>query len=231
LRLFLTRLVGGGTASGGESGGRVAVCTGGALSQARAAMTGDDGCGRGKLSRAAVAAAALSRLVRRRRRRRLFTAVAAYMEETGKVHVIVTVCRPAAWLKDTRAFSPLSMHRSYKAEKSAEETDGGGLEQAGSPTQVTTPPLTTLVHVGEAREVGGAGEGFECCGLACPAGSPAAPATPAKGEAEWRGARRGDCPAASWCTPRPHRGGGWQLAGHITAWREETLPRRGLAAN
>jgi hypothetical protein len=44
-RLFLTRLAGGGTASVGESGGSVAVCRGGALSQARAAMTGDDGCG------------------------------------------------------------------------------------------------------------------------------------------------------------------------------------------
>jgi hypothetical protein len=181
------------------------------------------------MSRAAVVAAALPRLVRRRRRRRLFPAVVADVEETGKKHVIVTVCRPAAWLNDTRAFSPLSMHRSYKAEKSAEETDGGGLEQAGSPTQVATPPLTTLAHVGEAREVGGAGEGFECWGLACPAGSPASPTTPAKGEAEWRGARRGDCPEL--LHPPTPSGGGWQLAGHLTAWREEILPRRGLAAN
>jgi hypothetical protein len=44
-RLFLTRLAGGGTASVGESGGSVAVCGGGALSHAMAAMTGDDGCG------------------------------------------------------------------------------------------------------------------------------------------------------------------------------------------
>jgi hypothetical protein len=181
-------------------------------------MTSDDGCGRGKLSRAAVAAAALSRLVRRRRQwRRLFTAVAADMEETGKVHVIVTVCRPAAWLKDTRAFSPLSMHRSYKAEKSTEETDGGGLEQAGSPTQVTTPPLTTLAHVGEAREVGGAGEGFECCGLACTAGSPAAPATPAKEEAEWRGARQGDRPAAELVHPPTPSGGGVAVSGTLNS--------------
>jgi hypothetical protein len=141
------------------------------------------------MSRAAVVAAALPRLVRRRRRRRLLPAVVAGVGETGKEHEIVTVCIPAAWLNNTRAFSPLSMHRSYKAEKSAVEMDGGGLEQAGSPTQVATPPLTTLAHVGEAREVGGAGEGFECWGLACPAGSPTSPATPAKGEAEWRGAR------------------------------------------
>jgi hypothetical protein len=48
------------------------------------------------------------------------------------------------------------MHRSYKAEKSAADTDGGGLGQAGSPTQVATPPyaanprrstLLTLVTV------------------------------------------------------------------------------------
>jgi hypothetical protein len=194
-------------------------------------MTGDDGCGRGKLSRAAVAAAALSRLERRRRRRRLFTVVAAVVEETGRVHVMVTVCRPAAWLKDTRAFSPLSIHRSYKAEKSAEETDGGGLEQAGSPTQVTTPPLTTLAHVGEAREVDGAGEGFECCGLACPAGSPASPATPARGEAEWRGARRGDRPAAELVHPPTQSGGGVAVGGTLNSVERETLPRRGLAEN
>jgi hypothetical protein len=97
--------------------------------------------------------------MRQWRGRRLFPAVAADVEEAGKVHVMVTVCRPAAWLKDTRAFSPLSMHHSYKAEKSAAETDGSGLEQAGSPTLVTTPPLTTLAHVGEAREVGGGERG------------------------------------------------------------------------
>ncbi len=160
------------------------------------------------MSHAAVAAAALPRLVRRRRRR-LFPAVAADVEEAGKVHVMVTVCRPKAWLKDTRAFSPLSMHRSYKAEKSAVETDCGGLEQAGSPTLLTTPPLTTLTHVGEAREVGGAGEWFDCWGLTSPAGSPA---TPVKGEAEWRGARRGDRPAAELLhppTPSGRVGGSW----------------------
>jgi hypothetical protein len=55
------------------------------------------------------------------------------------------------------------MQRSYNAEKSAAETDGGGLEQAGSPTLAATPPLTTLAHVGggEAREVGWRGEGFD----------------------------------------------------------------------
>jgi hypothetical protein len=88
------------------------------------------------MSRAAVVAAALPRLARRRRRRRLFPAAVADVEETGREHVMVIVCRPAAWLNDMRAFSPLSMHLSNKAEKSAEETDGGGLEQAGSPTQV-----------------------------------------------------------------------------------------------
>jgi hypothetical protein len=147
-----------------------------------------------------VVAAARPRLVQRRRRRRLFQAVAADVEGSGKKHVRVTVCRPAAWLKDTRAFNPLSMHLPYKAEKSAAETGGSGLEMADSPT----PPLTTPVHVGETREVGG-GEGFACWGLACPAGSPA---TPEEGEAEWRGARRGDRPAAVLHPPTPEGGGG-----------------------
>jgi hypothetical protein len=53
------------------------------------------------------------------------------------------------------AFNPLSIHRLYNAEKSVAEMDGGGLGLAGSHTQVATPPLTMLAHVGEAREVGG----------------------------------------------------------------------------
>jgi hypothetical protein len=53
------------------------------------------------------------------------------------------------------------MQRSYNAEKFAAETDGADLEQAGSPTLAATPPLTTLAHVGEAREMGWRGEGFD----------------------------------------------------------------------
>jgi hypothetical protein len=53
------------------------------------------------------------------------------------------------------------MQRSYKAVNSAAVTDGGGVGQAGSLTQVATPPLTTLAHVGEAREVGARGEVFD----------------------------------------------------------------------
>jgi hypothetical protein len=58
------------------------------------------------------------------------------------------------------------MQHSYNVEKSAAETDGDGLEQAGSPTLAATPPLTTLAHVGggEAREVGWRlGGGVEIC--------------------------------------------------------------------
>jgi hypothetical protein len=148
------------------------------------------------------------------------------VEGSGRKHVRVTVCRPAAWLKDTRAFNPLSIHLPYKAEKSAAQTGGSGFEMADSPTLVPTSPLTTPAHVGETREVGG-GEGFACWGLACPAGSPA---TPEEGEAAWRGARRGDRQAAILHHPTPE-GGGWQLAGQVTVWREEVLPRPGLAAN
>jgi hypothetical protein len=35
------------------------------------------------------------------------------------------------------------------------------LGKSGSLTQVATPPLTTLAHVGEAREVGARGEVFD----------------------------------------------------------------------
>jgi hypothetical protein len=154
LRRLLTHLAGGDSTSGGEGGGGVAVFNRGVFSQAGAVATGDGGCGRNWLSHAAVAAAARPRLLQRR----CLPAVAVDVVEAGRMHVTVTVCRPATWLNAMRAFSPLSMHRSYKAEKSAADTDGGGLGQAGSPTQVPRPPLTTLAHVGESREVGGGEE-------------------------------------------------------------------------
>ncbi len=149
-------------------------------------------------------AAALPRLVWRRRRRRLFPAVAADVAGSERKHVRVTVCRPAAWLKDTRALKPLSKHRPFNSEKSAAVTGGGGLKRAGSPRLGPTPPLNTPAHVGEAREVGG-GEVFTGWGLACPAGSPA---TPEEGEAAWRGARRVDRTAAILRPPTPEGGGG-----------------------
>jgi hypothetical protein len=93
---------------------------------------------------------------------------------------------------------------------------GSGLEMAGFPTLVPTPPLTTPAYVGKTREVGG-GEVFAFWGLACPAGSPS---TPEEGEAAWRGARRDDRPAAILHHPTP-KGGGWQLAGQVAVWREE----------
>ncbi len=102
LHLFLTRLAGGGATSGGDGDGVFAW----AFSQAGAAVPGDDGCDRDRLSHAAVMAPARSRLARRRRR--LFTVVAAGVEGSGRMHVRVKVCRPASWLKVTRALSPLS---------------------------------------------------------------------------------------------------------------------------
>jgi hypothetical protein len=46
LRRLLTRLAGGDSTSSGEGGGGVAVYNGGPFSQAGAAVTGDEGCGR-----------------------------------------------------------------------------------------------------------------------------------------------------------------------------------------
>jgi hypothetical protein len=82
--------------------------------------------------------------------------VAAVAEDVGRLHVTVMTCIPAAWLNTTRAFKPLARQRSYSAVKSAVETAGCSLKQAGS----STLPLTTLAHVavGKTREVAG-GEG------------------------------------------------------------------------
>ncbi len=78
----------------------------------------------------------------------------ATANDAGRLHVTVMNCVPAEWLNTKRTFRPLARHRLYSAEKSAVETAGCDLEQAGS----SMLPLTTLAHVavGETREVGGA---------------------------------------------------------------------------
>ncbi len=98
-------------------------------------------------------AVAAARPRRRRRRRRCLTTVAAVAEGVGRLHVTVMTCKPAAWLNTTRAFKPLARQRSYSAVKSALETVGCSLEQAGT----SMLPRTTLAHVavGETREVAG----------------------------------------------------------------------------
>ncbi len=157
-RRLLTLLAGGVFASGGEGGGGEvcggAVGAGDAVFNRRSSSqawpaTSDEGSSRqSRLWSAAVAARP-----RRLRRRRCHPAVAAVTVGAGKMQVTVMVCDPAAWLIATRALCPLSLQRSYSATKSALETDGGGRGLAGSPTQGTTPPLTMLAHMGEAREV------------------------------------------------------------------------------
>jgi hypothetical protein len=86
--LFLSRLAGGGSATGSEGGGGVGVGGVGA------AATGNDSCGRCRGSLAVVVAAARPRLARRRR---LFSTVAADVAEADRTHMMVTVCFPAAW--------------------------------------------------------------------------------------------------------------------------------------
>jgi hypothetical protein len=118
----------------------------------------------------------------------------------------VTICSPAAWLTTIHALSPHSIHHSYNAEKSAAETGGGGLELAGTPTLSRTPPLTTLAHVGEPREVGGRERG---------SAADIQPARPARLRPQRRGRRGGggvrrvDCPTTTLLgTPPPAGGGG-----------------------
>jgi hypothetical protein len=131
--------------------------------------SGEDGVGTSPPAGAATAGAATSggapsvltptvvatrpRCRRQQRWRRRLTPVVAAANVVGRLHVTVMTCVPAAWLNTTRAFRPLARHRSYSAEKSAVETAGCDLKQAGS----STLPLTTLAHVavGETREVGG----------------------------------------------------------------------------
>ncbi len=127
----------------------------------------------------------------------------AVAEDAGRLHVTVMICVLAAWLKTTRAFKPLARHRSYNAEKSAMETAGCVVEQAGSPTL----PLTTLAHVavGEPSEVEGREETLDSSHPACPAHSPA---TPEEGEVEWRGAWQADRTAGLLRPPTPLGGGG-----------------------
>ncbi len=119
--------------------------------------------------------AARPRRRRRRPRRRRLLAVAEIVDVVGKLHVMVATWRPVAWLNTMQAFRPFARQGSYSAEKSALETAGCGVGQAGFSTLAYSSPLTTSAHVGETREVGGqgrAGEGWH------PAGPARAPATP-----------------------------------------------------
>ncbi len=102
---------------------------------------------------ASVAVAARPRRRRRRRRWWRFLAVAAIADVVGRLQVMVTTWRPAAWLNTTRAFRPFARQRSYNAEKSALETAGCDVGRAGFSTLVHSLPLTTSAHVGETREV------------------------------------------------------------------------------
>jgi hypothetical protein len=80
--------------------------------------------------------------------------------DVGRLQDTVMIWTPAAWLNIKCAYRLFTRQRSNSAEKSAIETAGGGLEQAGSPTLVHAPPLTSLAHmaVGETRDVGGEGK-------------------------------------------------------------------------
>jgi hypothetical protein len=147
-----------------------------------------------------VVAACLRRRRRRRRRRRL-TPVVAAADDAGMLHVTVMVWIPAMWPKTTRAFRPLAIQRSDKAEKSAMETAGCDVWQAGS----STLPLATLAHVGKPSEAEGREETLISWHPACPARSPA---TPEEGEAEWRGAWRAGRTAGLLRPPAPLGGGG-----------------------
>jgi hypothetical protein len=95
---------------------------------------------------------------RRRRRRQRFVAVVAIVDVLGRLHMMVATWIPAAWLNTTRAFKPFARQHSYNAEKSALETAGCGVGQAGTSMLAHSSPLTTSALVGETREVGGQGK-------------------------------------------------------------------------
>jgi hypothetical protein len=103
--------------------------------------------------------------------------------------------------------------------------DYDGLGLAGTPTQVATPPVTTLAHVGEAREVGGRGEEFVSCHPACLAGSPM---TPVEGEAGRPGVRPDDHPTAAALLRPPSPAGGegdrcrvWRQGGEERSFHDQ----------
>jgi hypothetical protein len=90
-----------------------------------------------------VVAAQPSRRRRQRQRRGLLT-VAAIVDVVGRLHVMVTTWRPAAWLNTTWAFKLFARQRSYNDEKSALETTGCGVGQTGPSTLAHASPLTTF---------------------------------------------------------------------------------------
>jgi hypothetical protein len=115
--------------------------------------------------------------------------------QDGRLQETVAIWRPATWLKITRAFKPLAKQRSYSAEKSAVETAGVG--QTGPSTLAHAPPLTTLAHLGETREVGGEVKCVSAGWQAC---------DPKEGEA-WQAWRVDRHPAELLHPPSPAAGG------------------------
>ncbi len=104
------------------------------------------------------AVVALPRLRRQRWRLRCFPAAAVDSAGTGKVHNSDNVWRPAAWLKTTRAFRPLTEHRSYSAVKSAAVMAGCCSGRVFSTTHDPSP-LSTLAPRGGTWRVVGSGMG------------------------------------------------------------------------
>jgi hypothetical protein len=119
LRLLRILLGGGDTASGEGGVGGVGASPPAVAAVAEAAVSVEFS----SVQAPTVVAARLHRR-RRRRRRRCLAPVVAAAEDAGRLHVTVMVCIPATWPKTTRAFRPLAIHHSYKAEKSVMETAG-----------------------------------------------------------------------------------------------------------
>ncbi len=240
LRCFLLYLFAGGVQiSGNEAGGTDCWGLGGV-------GDGDAGVGVEALSPAGVSAAtvavvgewsvpALAVMVacpRRQRwwlRRQRFPAVVVGEVAVGRLQETVNTCRPEAWQNVRRALKPLAKQRSYSPEKSAVETAGCGVGQAGSSTLAQTSPLTMLAHVavGETREVRGREEmfvGWHPAGLAGLAGYPRGGGGGVAGVA-------GSLPYYWAVAPPNPSGGGGQVAGRASGWRRAILPGRRLAAD
>ncbi len=151
----------------------------------------------------------------------------AIMVAVGRLHVMVTTWRPAAWLNTMQAFRPLARQCSYSAEKSVVETAGCGVGQTGPSMLAHTPPLTMLAQVGETIGSWGGGEekletaGTQPARLAC-----------LLPQRERRSGWRGELTAKllSRCTPHPQweRGDRWQ--GGLQGAGGEILPGQMLTA-
>ncbi len=172
------------------------------------------------VARAGTSGASVAALPRPRQRRWHLPNAAEVSAGTGKVHETVKIRCLAAWLNTMRAFKLLARHQSYSAVKSEAMTAG-----CCDGHEVFTAPFSS-------NHAGPHGGAWQAVGAGWVSWHPAGTASSLQ-HLRW-GRRDGGGPSRVTILHPvylPQHRGGREVAGRVSGWKREKLPRRGLAAN